>query len=152
MVTSALIVGRHPRRSLPFSPIPCSPNPLFFNSFPLISFADSHHLNPVASYLYKNHRGRGVPPALSASTLKSLTPVFATPPKKPLLSPVIATDPKTPFRKSLSLPKIRGPGASSALRNHHATKRGLLYHPSARTPANRRLPGKSAAIGGVRES
>src|SRR5437879_12790456 len=100
MVISALIVGRHPRRSLPFSPIPCSPNPLFFNSFPLISFADPHHLNLVASNLYKNHRGEGVPSAFSASTLKSLTHVFATFPKNPPVNQVIATDPKPHPHKS----------------------------------------------------
>src|SRR5437667_6965684 len=100
MVTSPLLVGHHTRRSRPFSPIPCSPNPLFFNSFPLISFADPHHLNSVASHLYKNHRGEGSRPAFLAPTLKSLTPVFATLPKNPPVSPVIATDPKTPSGKS----------------------------------------------------
>ena|SRR5437879_1388018 len=110
MVTFPLIVGRHTRRSRPFSPSPCSPNPLFFNSFPLISFADPHHLNPVASYLYKNHRGEeGVPPALSASTVKSVTPVFATLPEKPLLSPVIATDSKTPSRKFFARHRFETP-------------------------------------------
>src|SRR5438876_11963360 len=62
MVTFPLLVGHHTRRSRPFSLIPCSPNPLSSNSFPLISFADPHHLNSVASYLYKNHRGEGGAP------------------------------------------------------------------------------------------
>ena len=110
MVTFPLIVGRHTRRSLPFSPIPCSPNPLFFNSFPLIPFADPHHLNPVASHLYKSHRGAGVPSAFSVSTPKSLTPVFAALPGKPLLSPVIAADPKMPSRKSFPCHKSETPG------------------------------------------
>src|SRR6266513_2080870 len=89
MVTSPLIVGHHTRPSHPFSPIPCSPNPLFFNSFPLISFADRHHLNPVASCLYKNHRGEGVP-----------NPRICQTHENPLLSPVIDTDPKSSSRKS----------------------------------------------------
>ncbi len=151
MVTCPLVVGRHPRRSLPFSPIPCSPNPLSSNSFPLISFADPHHLNPVASHLYKNHRGEGVPPAFSVSTPKSLTPVSAKLPQKPLLSPVIATDPKTPSRKSLSLPQIRDPRAPLPLRNHHATKRCLLYHPSAQALGSGGIYEKAPQLGVMRE-
>src|SRR5258708_13166432 len=46
-------------------------------SFPLNLFADPPPLNPIASILYKNRRGRG------RSTLQSPSPIFYTPTRVP---------------------------------------------------------------------
>src|SRR5205823_2966622 len=109
MVTFPLIVGRHTRRSRPFSPIPCSPNPLFFNSFPLISFADPHHLNPVASHLYKNHRGDGGAACPSRSYSQISNPCICHTSEKTCAKSSHCHRSENTLPQVLFLPQIRDP-------------------------------------------
>src|SRR5438876_4714384 len=147
MVTFPLIVGRHTRRSLPFSPIPCSPNPLFFNSFPLISFADPHHLNPVASYLYKNHRGEGGGGVVCLSCFNSQisNPCICHTSEESTCKPSHCHKSENTLPQVLCLPQIRAPWASSARRNHHAASAACCIIPRRGRPQSS-LPGKGATV------
>jgi hypothetical protein len=85
------------RRPLDFSSrrnfIPC---PHFPNSHGIISFADSHLLNPFTSYRYKKHGGRGAAPNLRTCKCAVCIPDGATgpcnlPTRTILPSPLSAT-------------------------------------------------------------
>jgi hypothetical protein len=71
-----------PRRTLDsFSGLTPAPCPLSPNSHGIISFTDSHPLNSVVSYRYKNIGGRGVPPECNARIAQNTVahpPFFST--------------------------------------------------------------------------
>src|SRR5260370_29139799 len=99
-------------------------------SFPVISFADHHPLNPMESYLFKNHGGQGAPslsPLPTRRPSRDEKPVTAT----PLDSALTNSDARNSFRMlsyensrvSLALSSLFSLFAPRVFHNSFAIKR-----------------------------